>query len=552
MSGTPIFNDTAIYGGWYFGSATFTPATSDTFYISFEAYHDSGYGTLYVDDVKVLKKVSTASWNGSSDNNWDNENNWTLNVPSTTTDVTIPTGLSNYPTVNSITTIGNLIIESDTTGDASLLNDSLLDITGAATIKRYLSDSVWHNFSPPAKDQTLDALYFGGNPNVWLRQYNEADNSRTYLFITTDSIPPGSGYELWAAAPVTASFIGEMNKTSVTLNTTTTPPLSFTGADPLGYNLIGNPFASPVALDSGDWQMNNVDSTFWVYNGTIYQDYNTTVKTGSLTNGVIPLGQGFFIHANASSPEITIPVEARVHSSQSYYKNTMSKSNLMKMKLRAYYNNDQFDELNIVFFGSAKDGFENHDTRKLFTSDGMAPQVYAIIPDEELSLNSLPVLYPGENKTVAVGYRAGVNGVQKMIADLSNLEDIYVILEDLKLDKFQDLNNNPVYTFDAVTYQNPDRFRLHFNRSLTNVSENDIVSNIRAYTFEKGLFIISKGNIALQTKQLYVYDITGRMLLNKIIPPGELIRVPVMVSDSYVIVRVITKGEVYTTKLFIR
>ncbi len=44
----------------------------------------------------------------------------------------------------------------------------------------------------------------------------------------------------------------------------------------------------------------------------------------------------------------------------------------------------------------------------------------------------------------------------------------------------------------------------------------------------------------------------GRKLLNKSVPSGDLIRIPVNASDTYVVVRVISKGEAYTTKVFIK
>ena len=263
------------------------------------------------------------------------------------------------------------------------------------------------------------------------------------------------------------------------------------------------------------------------------------------------MGQGFFIHANAASPTITIPMAARVHSSQAYYKSTRS-NGLDMMKLRAMIDNDNFDELNILFINGAGELFESRDTRKMFAFNGNAPQVYAIIPDEELSQNSLPALNSGDERTVAVGYKAGVNGKQTLVADLSSLPETDVVLEDLKLNKVQNLNNNPVYTFEATTYQDPDRFRLHFNRSITGIDANSASSAVRAYSFEKSVYIVSNKELAKQKKELTIYDMMGRTMVNKTLPPGDVIRIPVHASNAYVVVRVISNGEVYTTKVFIK
>ncbi len=523
---------------------------NETVYIRFWEYGNNSFGPF---EIAAFTHPTAAVWDGSTDANWFDKTNWDVNgVPGANTVVTIPTGVTNYPTLTAASTIDSLIIESDATGDASILGDNNLIVNTNATVQRYTTVSVWHDFSAPVQGQTLDALYLGGSPNVWITHYNEVDNSRTYMTALTDPLDPGAGYELWIGGPsaVTYNFTGALNRNDVALSTATTPALSFTGPDPLGYNLIGNPFASPIALDSGNWNMANVDSTFWVWSGT-YKDYNTITKTGSLSNGIIPMGQGFFIHANAANPTITIPVAARVHSSQPYYKSTRSNS-LDMMKLRAMFDNDKYDELNILFINGAKETFESRDTRKMFAFNGTVPQVYATIPDDELSQNSLPALNPGDKRTVAVGYKAGVNGNQILVADLSSLPKTDVVLEDLKLNKFQNLNTNPIYTFEATTYQNPDRFRLHFNRSVTGIDDNLVNSAIRAYSFEKNVYILSNKELSKQKKELTIYDMMGRTILNKILPPGDIIRVPVNASNAYVVVRVISKGEVYTTKVFIK
>jgi hypothetical protein len=555
MSGTPIFDETNILGGWFIGSGTFTPATTGTYYVGFHGHSDANEFTLYVDDIQVVQYQQSTTWEGSVDNDWRNENNWSNGIPpGTLTDVTIPSGKTNYPTVNNVVYCNNITIESDAT-DGSLIGDDNVMVDGVATIERYLTGGQWHDFSASAQGQTLQSVYFGGSPEVWLRHYNEPDRSRTYLTNLAVPMNPGEGFEIWveAGSDVTINFTGDLQTTNVALTTASIPPLSFTNTDSTGYNLIGNPFASPIALDSGAWNMANVDSTFWVWDpagsGT-YKDYNTLTKSGSLAGGIIPMGQGFFIHAKAASPTFTIPMAARVHSSQAYYKSTRS-NDLTKMSLRAYYDTDYYDELNIAFIAGAKELFEGYDTRKMFSMSSTTPQVYAIIPDEKLSLNSLPELNPGDERVIEVGYKVGKDGNQTLVADVSGLEDTEVLLEDLLLNEFQSLNSNPVYTFKGSVGDEPYRFRLHLNRSVTGI-DNNVATDVRAYAFHKNLYIASKGDLVNETKHLTVVDMMGRTILDKTIPPGELVRVPMNLSNAYVVVRVISNDKVYTTKVFIK
>jgi len=328
MSGTPIFDDSNVDNtSWFVGNGTFTPATTGVYYVGFHGYSDAGMWNLYVDDVQVVEVVATATWTGGTDNDWNTSGNWSPGVPSSGTDVTVPGGLTNYPTLSNATSIGSILIGSGPGGDASILNDGLL-VTGSATVQRYITGGVWHDLSASTQGQTVNALYQGGSPDVWLRRYNEPTNTRTYITPLTDPLDPGAGFEVWVdgagpRANITVDYTGALQRADLTLTTASTPALSYTVGTPqtdYGYNLIGNPFASPLDRDLGTWAEADLDGTVWVWDHTAgsYQDW--TSGAGSLTNGIIPMGQGFFVQATGASPSITIPMDARVHSGQAYYK----------------------------------------------------------------------------------------------------------------------------------------------------------------------------------------------------------------------------------------
>jgi hypothetical protein len=281
---------------------------------------------MYIDKVTIHNTApATATWEGTTDNNWYDASNWsTSDISYPTTDVTIPVGLTNYPTIltrggecNSIT------IKSGAASDASLLDNGYLTINGNATVERYVTGGAWHNISTPVNGATVNSLYFNGNPDVWLRTYNEPDNTRTYVTQLTTPMHPGQGFEVWveAGSNVTGEFVGPLQTTDLTLNSTSIPPLSYSGPDPLGFNLIGNPFASALDWDIGTWNETDMAGTIWVWD-TLSGNYKTrnSASAGSLTDGIIPIGQGFFVQATASTASITMPMDARVHSAQAYYK----------------------------------------------------------------------------------------------------------------------------------------------------------------------------------------------------------------------------------------
>lgn len=559
MSGTAIFDNNNIANmDFEAGNGTFSPATSGTYYLGFHCYTATGGSDLYVDDVKVQEQVAATTWSGAVDNDWDTPGNWSDGLPSSGTDVTIPAGLTNYPTLQSGSAMGTLLIESDASGNASILNDNMLFVSGNTTVQRYLTGGVWHDFSASTQNQTLNTVYFNHNPDVWLRTYNEPDNGHTYLTNLSDPLPSGAGFEIWVenGNNVTVNFSGALQTEDIILTTSTTPALSYSGPDPLGYNLMGNPFASPIDLDEGNWTTTHISTSFWVWNPTAgtYYDWNTSSGgSGSLTDGIVPMGQGFFVQATGASPSLTIPVGARVHSSQPYYKFSPADEEgggLLQMSLRALTDN-AYDEMNITFSEIATEELDAYDTRKMFSSNSNTPQIYSVQTGEKLSINGLPLL-TNDGYEVKVAYQVGTDGTQRLEADLENLPETDVLLEDFITGNVQILNDDPLYKFEANVDDDPIRFVLHFNPEITNVGSQTEEPDIRVYAYDGSIYIQSHGKAAKEKKQVVIYDLFGRMVLKTTVYPSMLNRIPVNRKDAFLIVKTVSPAGVTTTKLLIK
>jgi hypothetical protein len=280
-----------------------------------------------------------------------------------------------------------------------------------------------------------------------------------------------------------------------------------------------------------------------------YLDYVSGSGAGSLTGGFIPMGQGFFVHSNAAGPLLIIPAIAQAHSAVGFYKPQSTPPHFILESRKG----KKHDEVWIVFHEGSTEAYENgFDGRKLIASSEVAaPQIYTKEGEEIFSVDALPPV-DDNGRIIPLYFKANQNGEQTIEAkDLELVPELKVILEDTRLNIMQDLNENPVYKFDAVTYQNPARFLLHLNRSSNGINDK-AGSDIGVYSFNKNIYVNSKGNAVNHSKQVAVFDLMGRKILNKTIPPGELIRIPVNVSDAYVVVRVISNGEAYRTKVFIK
>ena len=550
MSGNPIFiNETITNTEWEIGSGTFTPEFSGTYYVGFHGYSDANMGFLYVDDIQVARYKTSEEWDGEGDNDWSNRNNWPYGVPTSSTNVIIPYGKSHYPTLTKTGYVHNLIVSSTPSGDGSIIGSKYLMSDGSKTVQRYVSKGKWHDIGVSAENQTLNTFYFDHDPDVWLTHYNENDDSRTYLTDLNMAINPGEGHEIWVDESYPESGV-VVNMTGPFVDDDVTLSLSFTDASH-GYNLIANPFTSALDLNSGSWSFTNVDRQFWVWdpnvdnsNGGTYKDWNSNTGAGSLNTGIIPMGQGFFVHTNGSNPSITIPVDAAVHSTQGYYKGNGKELDKITLKTTGG------DELNIVFIEGATEGYDKYDTRKLFSMYDDVPQIYSSIENVNLSLNSLPAISDGEERIITVGYKPGSEGVKTITAEINLPENFDVYLEDSELNIFQDLRKEPQYTFETTGLEYPGRFKLLVGRNTTGVTDNSKGNDINVFASDKKIYVKSKGDFENVPKKLEVYDLTGRKLFEKILEPGNFNVISLNSSDAYLIVRIVTRNSVKTFKVY--
>ena len=87
------------------------------------------------DSVIIIPAIAdTVLWTGATDTSWNNTANWSSNIlPSSTTNVVIPGGLTNYPNLNSGTAaVNSFTIQSGAT--VIISNSATLKIYGSVNI----------------------------------------------------------------------------------------------------------------------------------------------------------------------------------------------------------------------------------------------------------------------------------------------------------------------------------------------------------------------------------------------------------------------------------
>lgn len=152
----------------------------------------------------------------------------------------------------------------------------------------------------------------------------------------SEVLVPGRGYELYmwnGVNPSTWTSRGPINQGDFAFT------VSYTShGQPLqdGWNLVGNPYPSSITWEDntqlpGGWSFsNNISSVVYVWDVSLQQwrDYNYSTNTGTLANGKIAGGQGFWVYVSNSNPAtLVLHEQAKVALSGAYYRDNAISAN---------------------------------------------------------------------------------------------------------------------------------------------------------------------------------------------------------------------------------
>ena len=539
MNSTSIWaNNDIIDWSFNLGKADVTPATTGVYYFGFHANSPIGSGGIYLDDIYVNVNSSVATWSGANSSDWYNAANWNNDtIPTANTNVTVSAISANYPTLTKLSLSKNFTLGSQAE-NATLMGENFLKVSDSIYLQQFLSAGKWHLITAPVKNATVNQLFLNHNPDVWLTKYNESSDTWSYIVDLNTPLPLAAGFAAWVEAghDTTITFHGALNSDDIYLDGSpwSTPQLFYSGATH-GYNLVGNPFPSALDWDSSGWDTTDISGSIWVWNPvTSNYAYRNSQGQGSLTDGIIPRGQGFFIHAKSSNMYFTIPGSARVHTHINYYKDTKTATN--PYATIVCIKNDMQDEAWVSFSEKATDNFDDgYDVEKFFSLDE-APQIWITDNNKDLSILSLPPLV-NDTKVVSLNFKAGSSGTQRLQLKKTELMDSFnIYLEDTKLNKFIDFKKERVYDFTATSYQNPERFKLHFTNNTNSTGTEYDADKTVVYASGNNIYIVrlkeSRGKKATVT----LYDMLGRKL-KSIRSENRMIKLVSPVNNQFIVVK---------------
>ena len=553
------------------------------------------------DEYDSDKCCVSTTWNGSS---WSN-NAPTINVKAiingnyntasgditacelvVNSTYTLTISASHFVKVqNNITVTGNVLVEN--TGSLVQVDDAATT-TGSITVKRNTARMKLYDYtywSAPVQGMTMHDL----SPSTLSDKYFSF-NPLSGAYVTSANgvatMAAGMGYIVrapqgWSATNdsqgiFTGIFTGVPNTGIV--------PVTIQKGSGTTYNLIGNPYPSAIDIDAfltDDNNKNVVNGTIyvWTHNTAIsstipgnntynytsddFAKYNLTggVKTatsaisgGTVPDGKIASGQGFFIEANTSlaagSYTAKFNNSMRLTGDNAKFFRTINglpvqrNSNVEKNRVWLSISNTEggYNETLLGYVTGATNDYDNLYDGKTFASNN-ALSLYSISGTDNYSIQGRALPF-ADADVVPLGYKTTINGTFTIA--IENVDGLFqnqnVYLFDRLSNISQNLKNG-TYSFDAVAGTFNDRFELRFTEAALAV-ENPIsnASRTNIYGKDKQLHVQSAS-----IKSVTVYDLLGRTVFSEDMINGPEFTSPVLTVSNQVLIVAVKSANGFET-----
>ncbi len=576
---------------WNFGDGTidsiaFAPThvftDTGTYNVCFTVYNDltgdtnSTCRTMHIDNIKA------ATWTGNESTSWSNKKNWNIDqVPGKSLEVIIPATVANPPVINStgnycdaltieygaeltiaptndltvegdLVNYGNLTLESNSSGTASIITKGKITGSGQNIVNLYLTSQRWWYVSSPVAGETSQ-VFDTDDDNLlyWWNETNNGTHGWNQVISETILNPlQGYAYKKNTTGATTKQFTGKLNSGNYGGSNNFTAM----GATYKGYNLIGNPFPSPVNLDTlpglTGITLTNIEPTVWFRKDGSFATYNWTTGTGQNdATAIVPNMQGFWIKVEEGyeSGGIQITNEARTHQKpHGIYKNS-GEDNILRLQIST--GNQINDEAVIGFYHGASGVLDDFDSKKMFAGSTGHPEIYSMVDGQELAINGYSK-FNSKNIAIPIGARS------KEEVDITfaakNIEQFkpypFVYLHDKATGIITDLKKQPSYSTILNTGVTNTRFVLKLRNS-TIGTEHQKATETQIYNHGNTIFI-KHGKVG---GKVNVYDILGNLIFKGNIDNTEgIYRIDMNNKKGTFIVKFISSNETITNKVIIQ
>jgi len=276
-----------------------------------------------------------------------------------------------------------------------------------------------------------------------------------------------------------------------------------------------------------------------------YISWNGT--TGSLTDGIIPATNGYFVHVTATGQSVTMETADQLHSSYANYKG----SKVSTPETFVITVSGTIGESNeyIQFRDDATTGFDHAiDAYKLFGFSA-APQIYTSDGDNLYSINCLPLDISNYNLPVSVKFSAP--GKYKLtFSGMDKVKNYDIKLEDLQTHEIIPVNAGTSYSFSFKKGDDPNRFVLHIN-GVTAVPSLYKTDGIQIFSNGNTVYLLASGQKNLEGK-VSVLNMLGQVVYSGVLNGANRQQISLNHRTGIYFVRLEENNRVVTKKVFIK
>lgn len=454
--------------------------------------------------------------------------------------------------INAINGSSGYFSDQTTSGDVT--------ITGNVSVERYITgDTTWHNAATPVSNET--STVYTGTDMIWYYDESLILNDWNFGWVLySGALNPPRGYDvMFWGADVLVDYTGtgsELNTGSYTIGLTNTSSTPTEIASHKGWNLVANPYPSPVDWQaSSGWNKSNINDAKYIWDGD--NDIYTIWLGGGAPVGInggtqyIPSNQGFWVQA-VSNGNFGIANATRtgfITGTPDYYKETeVFDYPLLSLIVTG---ETQSDEAIVRFIEGNTSGFDrNMDASKLFSRNPDIPQIYIEENNFKFALNTYSDFT--EDVPIPLNFRCDRPGFYTLeITDRSSLSpNTEVYLKDEFDQKIINLTEEKKYDFYHDPTSNDYRFKLFFNPS------EDVIKNIspdQYYTiYTDGTSIrIIKNTIKENPSRLTIYTMQGQAIYSAALANSNSTTINLTQPKGCYIVSIIGLDYLFTKKIIL-
>lgn len=525
--------------------------------------------------------VLTTTWNGSS---WSNgaplknvvaifNSNYTSTGDIEACSVIVNTG-ANVTIASAHTLIVGNEVTVNGTGTLTVENNAALrQINGEAVntgniIVRKNSEPMirqdYTAWSSPVAAQQLQSFSPNTLPNRFYEYlYTGTTTPTAYQSVTpTTNFLTGKGYMIRSAdnSSPTVPAVHAGQYTGVPFNGDLSISLG------KGYNLLGNPYASPIDADRFLYDNETTIGALYFWTHTVpasggsypvnnFASYTTlggaaSAAGGATPNGRIQTGQGFYVRTfDFGSANFSNLQRVNASASTQFFR-TSSEEVLEVEKHRIWLNlndaNNKYNQILVGYMDGATNAADNMIDGLIL--DDSNSVIYSTINSDKYVIQGKSLPFTSQD-IVPLGFKAVTSGVYNI--SLESVDGLFTNQDVFLRDKYTNITHDIKQSEYEFTTQDgifADRFEIVYENSpLSNddfINSNDVL----VYTQNSQIQVNSlKENI----KTVSVYDVLGRNIFrNENVGEKELSISSIKANNQALFIKVtLTTGELITKKV---